>query len=158
MLNPDNMTFEELCAHPEVVKITRKAAFRFVKQLSEDEINTCVMSAIWKANKKWDVRLGSKFSTFLFRGVILECLTQLKFNRNGNHTVPLYGNVMGHTNTLDEVDLMDELSHCDHPSIMRAKFVENKSIKEIAVENKCCGETIRLKIQKDLKKLKARLV
>jgi predicted DNA-binding protein YlxM (UPF0122 family) len=48
---------------------------------------------------------------------------------------------------------MDNIAACDEPQLIIDHYFNNKSIKEIAQESGVSGETIRLKIKKNLKKL-----
>jgi len=153
LTNENEKTIEELLCDQNVVKIARKASIRFNKQLNEDEIYTCILNALWKAIKKYDPNFGSKFTTYLYNGVIMECLTQQKFNSNLKYH-PHIHNVQDGRNYISNIDILDYISKCEHPDIIYDYYFNNKSIKEIAKENNVCGETIRLRIKKNLKKFK----
>jgi DNA-directed RNA polymerase specialized sigma subunit len=148
--------FEDFMVDENIVKIAKSASSRFSNTLSKDEIYTCVLNAIWKASERHDPKLGSKFTTYLYNGVIMECLTQQKFNRNRS-VAKLHDNIPETFNHADSIDLFDEIQGCDNPSIILDYFFNNKSIKEIAQEQGVSGETIRLKLKKNLEKLKTKL-
>lgn len=145
--------FDKLIQDENIVKIARRAAIGFTKSLSRDEINTCILNAIWKASNKFDPELGTKFTTYLYNGVVMECLTQQKFNSN-KHIYQVHNNIPEKSNFTDSFELMDNISQCEDPQLIIDYYFNNKSIKEIAQEMGVCGETIRLKIKKNLKKLK----
>lgn len=148
---------DEMLQDQDIVKIARKASIKFINQLNEDEIYTCIINALWKAIKKYDPNFGSKFTTYLYNGVIMECLTQQKFNSNLKRHSQIQS-VQDKKSLIPTVDIIDEISKCDDPIIIYDYFFNNKSIKEIAKENNVCGETIRLKIKKNLKKIKTNYI
>lgn len=150
------MNFEDLMVNDDIVKIAKHASSRFTNTLTKDEIYTCVLNAIWKAKNNHDPKKGSKFTTYLYNGIIMECLTQQKFNR-GKTVVSVHNNVANSRDYVGEIDLLDEVKNCENADIMIDHFYKNKSIKEIAKEQGVSGETIRVKIKKNLEKLKTRI-
>ncbi len=144
--------FDKLIKDENIIKITKKASEKFHRLLDKEEIYTCILNATWKAYIKYNPQKGSKFTTYLYKGVIIECLTQIKFNKHKRTYVELHENYS--TNDINYTDLIDEiLAKCDDPGLILDKFFHNKTIKEIAAEHKICNETARLKIKKNLKKL-----
>lgn len=144
--------FDRLIKDENIIKITKKASEKFRRLLNKEEIYTCILNAIWKASNKYNPQKGSKFTTYLYQGVVIECLTQIKFNKQKRYSKEIHENYA----TVDRnyTDLIDEiLTRCDDPQIILDKFIHNKTIKEIAVEYKICNETARLRIKKNLKKL-----
>ena len=144
--------FEELLADNNIIKIAKCAAASFRNTLSKDEIYTCILNAIWKASERHDPKKGSKFTTYLYNGVMMECLTQQKFN-SSKVISPLHNNIPEKNNFTNNIELMDNIRECDDPELIIDYYFNNKSIKEIAEEMGVSGETIRLKIKKNLKKL-----
>lgn len=144
--------FEKLLEDENVIKIAKRAAASFCNSLSKDEIYTCILNALWKASERHDPDKGSKFTTYLYNGVVMECLTQQKFN-SSKLTTQIHNNIPERRNFTDNIELMDNICECDDPQVIIDYYFNNKSIKEIADEMGVCGETIRLKIKKNLKKL-----
>lgn len=144
--------FEDLIVDENIIKVAKRASSNFTNTLSKDEIYTCILNAIWKASQRHDPNLGSKFTTYLYNGVVMECLTQQKFNKS--RSISITHSNFPEKNTIDKIDLMDNILACDEPSLIIDYYFNNKSIKEIAQEMGVSGETIRLKIKKNLKKLK----
>lgn len=145
-------SFEELLNDDQIKKITHKASIKFANSLSKDEIYTCIINALWKATIKHNPELGSKFTTYLYKGVIMECLSQVKFNKN--NFLSFHNNIQDKKSSDMSLDILDQIELCDNPDIIIDKFINNKSIKEMAAERGVSGETIRLKIHKNIKKLK----
>lgn len=146
-------SLETLMVDENIIKIAKSASARFNTTLSKDEIYTCVLNAIWKASERHDPERGTKFTTYLYNGIIMECLTQQKFNKNKS-IAKLHDNIPEYINRAENIDLMDEIQNCDNPSLIIDYYFNNKSIKEIAQEQGVSGETIRLKLKKNLEKLK----
>ena len=67
----------------DIVKISKRAGSTFRDSLSSEEIETCMLNAIYKALDKYEEGSQCKFTTYLYKGVQMECLTQKKFNIKG---------------------------------------------------------------------------
>lgn len=147
-----NIKFEDLIKNEDVIKVAKNASMRFSYALSKDEIDTCILNAIWKAAEKYNKDFGVKFTTYLHRGVIIECLSQKKFNKGRGYS-QLHNNIPSKIKT-NRIDLIDELEKCDDPDLLIDYYIGNKTIKELASEKNVCGETIRLRIKKSVNKIK----
>ena len=88
----------------------------------------------------------------------MECLSQKKFNFN-KAPVRLYEGIVSYNNNdFQRVDMLDEIKNvCDDPQIVYDRFYKNMSINEIAANLGVCNETVRVRIKKNLKKLKRNL-
>ena len=61
--------------------------------------------------------------------------------------------------TLEYVDMMDEIfTYCEDPDIIYDRYYKNMTIQEIANQRQKSGQTIRVKIKKDLQRLKNNLI
>ena len=140
----------------DILRITARASSSFLSTLSREEIKTCILNAIWKALKKYDKQAGTKFTTYLYRGVVMECLTQQKFNLNQSKYF-IHKNIAAPEDYNLKHEMMDEVENCDDPDLMYDRFYKNMTIKELAKSRGVCGETIRIKIKKNLKKIRSRL-
>lgn len=143
----------------DLERIASKASYSFLGVLSEQEIESCILNAYWKAASKFDGSAGTKFTTYFYKGVLMECLTQKKFNVN-KPTFRIYENVAYRSNNdIEKIDMLDELkTHCDDFDLMFKRFYENMSVREIALNRGVSGETIRIKIKKNLAKLRSKMV
>ena len=88
----------------------------------------------------------------------MECLTQKKFNLN-KPTYRIYENIAFKNNQeIEKIDMIDEIeTHCDDPDLMMDRFYQNMSVREIAKRRGVSGETIRIKIKKNLAKLRSKM-
>ena len=141
----------------DVICIIKKACSTFMNCLTKEEICTCSLNGLWKAISKYKVGSKCKFTTYLFKGVVMECLTQKKFNNNFSNKSPHYqihNNIPSELDSFSSIDMLDEINNrCQDADIIYDRFYKNMTIKEIAQNKGVCGETIRIKIKKNLKKL-----
>lgn len=150
---------QELLKNDDIRKVAFKAASSFKNCLTEEEIENCVMNAVWKASQRYNTdKSKCKFTTFLHKGVLFECLSTRKFNRNNLWSLDKYdynGNkLQDNFNGFNRVDMLDQISMCDDPDLIYDRFYNNMTIKEIAKDRGVCGETIRIRLEKNLKKIK----
>lgn len=152
--------FNEMLKDEEIKKISHNAAHSFRGVLSSGEIDTCIMNALWKAQSKYDESKNCKFFTYLHNGVVFECLSQKKSNSTNNVSIDTYNNynrIVDRYNGFSRVDMRDEIKNCEDPDLIHDRFYLNKTVSEIAEDRGVCSETIRLKLKKNLKKLRLSL-
>ena len=56
------------------------------------------------------------------------------------------------------MEILDLINNCDDPDLIYDRFYKNMTITELAQERGVCGETIRIKIKKTLKRLKSNFI
>ena len=142
----------------DIIGITASAASPFMSILSKDEIKTCILNATWKALQKYDNKIGCKFTTYLYRGVVMECLTQQKFNSSKSKHGYIHKNIPDPVDYTLRAEMLDLVKNCDDPDLMYDRFYKNMTIKELAEKRGVCGETIRIKIKKNLKNLNSNFI
>lgn len=150
----------------ETMNIANYAASGYYNALTKDEIENCIYSAVWNALEKFDESRGVKFSTFLHRGVRLQCQKRLNFNKkyktseyydNTNYS-RLNPKIKSKTYSQDlKFELKDEIENCEDPDILYDRFYKNMTLNEIAENKNTSYETIRNKIKKNLKIIKKRI-
>jgi len=145
--------------YEDVVKILQKACSTFRRVLCQEEISTCCINALWKAIDRYYLDSKCKFTTYLYKGVVMECLSQKKFNKEKlRFGGKIHANIQDPKTNYESVDMMDEIQFaCEDPTLITDRFYKNMSIKEIAENRGVCGETIRIRINKNLKKLRSSL-
>ena len=124
----------------------------------------CQKRKRWKSIKKFDPSKNTKFTTYLYNGVVMECLTQKKFNHQNARQSPqnlrIYENIAScpeSSRRLERVDMLDEVETCcEEPDLIYDRFYKNMTVKEIAKNKGVCSETIRVRINKNLTKLRAK--
>ncbi len=150
----------------ETMNIANYAASGYNSALTKDEIENCIYNAVWNALDKFDESRGTKFSTFLHRGVRLQCQKRLNFNRRYKST-QYYEDAVSSKFNLNlknqaysqdlKYELRDEIENCEDPDILYDRFYKNMTLTEIANKKNTSYETIRNKIKKNLKMIKNRI-
>jgi DNA-directed RNA polymerase specialized sigma24 family protein len=146
-------SYEHYVNDVETMNVAQNAASSFRKILSQDEIKSCILNAILRAVNKYDKRSKAKFTTYLHSGVVFECLSQRKFNRNNN--AQLQVNIPDRRDPFVDFETRDLIeSVCDDPSLVIDRLYGDMTIKELADTRGVCGETIRIRLNKSLEKIK----
>jgi len=140
----------------ETMNIANYAASGYSSSLTKDEIENCIYNAVWNALDKFDESKGAKFSTFLHRGVRLQCQKRLNFNKRYK-TTNYYEDSVSHKfssslkNQIYSQDLKfeikDEIENCEDPDILYDRYYNNMTLTEIANKKNTSYETIRNKIR-----------
>lgn len=150
----------------ETMNIANCAASGYSIALTKDEIENCIYNAVWNALDKFDESKGAKFSTFLHRGVRLQCQKRLNFNKRYKTTSYYEDSVFSKFNTNIKnqtyshdlkFELKDEIENCEDPDILYDRYYKNMTLTEIANKKNTSYETIRNKIKKNLKMIKKRI-
>ena len=147
-----DQNIDDYLNNQNIVKVANKAASSFSKTLSRDEIQTCILSALWKAKKKYREGSKCKLTSYIHRGVVFECLTQRKFNLEKSKQLTI--SVPDRKNDVETIDMLDQIQVCQDPDLIYDRFYKGMTINEMARERGVCGETIRIRLKKNLKKLK----
>lgn len=140
----------------EVMKVAQNAAASFRESLSQDEIKSCILNAILRASRKYDKRNGTKFTSYLHNGVILECLNQYKSNKKKTQSLNIH--IQDKSNYVSDFETRDLIeSVCDDPELVLDRFFGNMTVKELSKKMKVSGETIRVRLNKNLEKVRREL-
>ena len=106
---------------------------------------------------KFDESKGAKFTTFLHRGVRLQCQKRLNFNKRYKTTnyyedsvsSKFNPNIKNQAYSQDlKFELKDEIENCEDPDILYDRYYKNMTLTEIAEKKNTSYETIRNKIKK----------
>jgi len=152
-------SIEELLKDEDIIKVSESAAMSFRQDLTEDEIQNCIKNAVWKASKNFDKDKETKFTSYLHRGVVFECLGQKRNNVSKHYSLNRFENSENYHycakfDDFEKIDMMDEIRLCDEPELIIDRFYGNMTISELAKQHGVCCETIRTRIEKNLKKIK----
>jgi DNA-directed RNA polymerase specialized sigma24 family protein len=140
----------------EVMKVAQNAASSFRESLSQDEIKSCILNAILRASRKYDKRNGAKFTSYLHNGVVLECLNQYKFNKKKTQNLDIHiQDKSTHMSDFETKDLIESV--CDDPELVLDRFFGNMTVKELSKKMNVSGETIRIRLNKNLEKVRREL-
>lgn len=138
----------------EIVKLMHHASNRFKKQLDKDSIYTCQINALWKSFLNYKPEKQAKFTTYLYNGVFIECLKELKFqNKLKNRSFPLYDNLASIESSNEIFEIMDELKTEEEKSLILDRM-SSMTIAEIAKKHNSNRETVRKKIKNIIARIK----
>lgn len=143
-----NLKIEESMKDKDIINIMHKASARFSSQLDSDTIYTCQLNALWKAHKNFRSDKNTKFTTYLYKGVFIECLKAVKFEEKHNaYQRKLHDNIAQklHNNIMDEI--LDELPSQEDRELIIDKY-HNLTIQEMAAKRHYSRETVRKKLKK----------
>lgn len=144
---------QEYMSDQEITKVMHKASRSFLKQLDTDEIYTCQINALWKSIKNFKESKNTKFTTYLYTGVVIECIKNLKFNsKYSKKSKFLHDNIPTNKSNKFMIDLLDEAQNETELEILIHRS-ERKTIEEIG---KIMGKS-RETIRKQIKKMETRI-
>jgi DNA-directed RNA polymerase sigma subunit (sigma70/sigma32) len=135
-----------------IVKIMNKASRRFKNQLDKDTIKTCQLNALWRTFVNHDPAKGAKFTTYLYNGVFIECMKEIKFkSKSLRNTGKLHDNIQENKNQYLLTDILDELN-VEEKEIFLDRL-SNMTIAEMAAKYGKNRESTRRKMHNVLKKV-----
>ena len=149
-----NTKIENALSDKNITNIMHKASKSFSGQLDEGDIYTCQINALWKCFLNFKPEKQVKFTTYLFNGVRIECIKQLKFNQklSGRTKSLMYQNVPDADDAILKIDLLDEAENDEELQLMKDK-ISNMTIQEMSDKRAYSRETVRKRLKKISKKL-----
>ena len=154
-----NDKIEAALKDQDIIALTKSVTRSYRKSLSEDEIKSCILNALSRSISNFDPRKNSKFTTYLHKGLKIECLTQIKKNK------PLLKFSTKSLSKIDDksetqmmiIEVMDEIDRLKDGHLVVDKYLNNYTAKEIAIKNGIHPETVRIKIKKTLESLRRKM-
>lgn len=135
-----------------IVNIMNKASKSFMRQLDEDTIYTCKLNALWKAFVNFKPEKKTKFTTYLYNGVYIECIKEIKFKNKSKAKSKLHDNILVKDNPYFLIDILDEFDN-DYDKELIMDKIKNMTIDEMAKKRNTNRETTRKKLKKLVSKL-----
>jgi DNA-directed RNA polymerase specialized sigma subunit len=143
-----NTKIEEALKDENITKIMHMASKRFKNQLDSDIIHTCQINALWKAILNHDPNKAAKFTTYLYHGVFIECMKEIKFKNKSNRMGgKLHENLTINSDPFLMIDILDELKDSKDKQLFLDK-ISNMTIAEIAEKHGTNRESTRRRIHK----------
>ena len=153
-MNNIDKQIEKSLNDSNIVKIMNKASKSFMNQLDVDEIYTCQINALFKSHVNFNPKFKTKFTTYLYRGVYIECLKQLKFN---NKSKICKGKLHDNIPAKDTRYILDEVLSCcesDYEKDLIMDKFKNLTIEEMSNKRDCSRETVRQRLKKTYQNIK----
>lgn len=148
-----NTKIENALNDKNIIKIMNKASNSFKKQLDPDSIYTCQINALWKAFKNFKPEKNTKFTTYLYNGVFIECVKEVKFINKSKSNKKLHNNIPKNNADYLMIEILDELKNEEDKSLIIDK-INNLTIEEMAKKRNSNRETTRKKLNKAINKVK----
>jgi hypothetical protein len=142
-----NNKIETALKDENILKIMNKASKRFKNQLDSDCIKTCQLNALWKTFVNYDETKGAKFTTYLYKGVFIECMKEIKFRNKNKCFGKLHNNISSESDPFFLIDLLDEFTN-DYDRELICSKLSNMTISEISDKVGKNRESVRRKIHK----------
>lgn len=154
-----NQQIDTALKDENIVKIMNKASRRFKNQLDKDTIYTCQINALWKTFVNHNPDKGAKFTTYLYNGVFIECMKEIKFaNKLSSKAVgKLHDNIAQKDNSFIISEMLDELKDPSEREMFLDKL-SNMTIAEISKKHNTNRESARRKIHKIIRKLQKKFI
>jgi DNA-directed RNA polymerase specialized sigma subunit len=153
-----NTKIEKALKDKNIVNIMNKASRSFSKQLDDDSIYTCQINALWKAFVNFKPEKNTKFTTYLYNGVFIECIKELKFLNKFSkiYRRKLHNNISENDTSQIMIEIIDELDTEEEISLIMDKLA-NMTIEEMSKKRNMNRETTRKKLKNTMSKLKNKL-
>jgi len=153
-----NVRIESAMKNTDITKIMHKASSKFIRSLDPDIIYTCEINALWKSLLNFKPEKNTKFTTYLYKGVIIECLKALKFEKKSNLcSKSLHENIaLADTEDSFMFEILDELETEEEQELIIDKY-KNLTIQEMSSKRAYSRETVRKKLKKIYSKLSENL-
>lgn len=154
-----NTKIENALKDSNIVKIMNKASNRFKNTLDVDAIYSCQLNALWKAFLHFNPDKNTKFTTYLYQGVFIECLKEVKFvKKHSDKKRKLHDNLSSEDISELYVDIFDELENEEEKELIIDNKISKMTINEIAEKKNVSRETIRKRIKKIIQKFEHKFI
>lgn len=158
MIEKIDYKIEKALKNKDIVNIMHKASKRFTNQLDKDSIYTCQINALWKAFLNYKPEKNTKFTTYLFNGVFIECLKEVKFNsKHQKNCKKLHDNIVKTNEQYLLIDILDEISSEEDKQLLIDK-INNMTIQEMANKRDISRETVRKRLKKLVQKFQDKFI
>lgn len=143
-----DLNIENALKDKNITNIMHKASKRFINQLDKDTIYTCQINALWKAFVNFKPEKNAKFTTYLYNGVFIECLKEVKFkNKYSQNVKKVHNNIATNNEQYLLIDLLDEVKNPEDKDLIIDK-ISNMTIQEMADKRNISRETVRKRLKK----------
>jgi len=156
-----DLDFSNAVKNQDNINIIKKATLSYRKIIDVDELKSCGLEALWKSLQCHNEKYKQKFTTTLYRFVDWECKRRLRrknaLKNNPSHFIYSdFSNFLIKKNDLscyinEKISLLDK----NFSILLRQRFFDGFSVKEIGAMNNCTPSIIRYKLLKAIEKLKS---
>tara|TARA_R110000824_G_scaffold274367_1_gene463069 strand:- start:894 stop:1376 length:483 start_codon:yes stop_codon:yes gene_type:complete len=137
-----------------ILNIMNKVSFPYKNNIDYNEIDSIKMDVLWNCINKYDKNRGSKFTSYLYQQLSFAFRSKVKKKKKEFPTcsIMLENNTICHKTQSDMnyYDILEGLP-IDVSCIIKQRFLENMTMKEIGSANGYSRETARRKLLKAVK-------
>jgi RNA polymerase sigma factor (sigma-70 family) len=150
-----DLEFEEALSNEHYIGIMELASKNFRMSMSREELKSCKYIALWTSLKKYDeTRYTAKFTTYLFLNVKYECMKYVNLESRHKQRFKIVENIEVAAEEENNLELLIELIPEEFRSVVKQKFLDNKTLHEIGKAHGYSHETARKNIQRGLSYIK----
>lgn len=142
------------------MNVAKYAASTFKRSLSKEKIEECILNALWIVAKKYKSDKGTKITTYVFQGVVFECLNEKRrLYRTPSYELvdpfELSFSVKSKDSKISTLDMIESINIiCNDPTLIIDRYYKNMTLLELSHKYKISPEGIRGRINKNLQKLR----
>lgn len=135
-----------------ILNIMNKVSFPYQKNIDYDEIDSIKMDVLWDCIKKYDPKRGSKFTSYLYQQLSFAFRSKVKKKKReySSDFVEESTPCLRTQSDMNCYDILEGLPK-DVSYIIKQRFMENMTMKEIGSANGYSRETARRKLLKAVK-------
>lgn len=135
-----------------ILNIMNKVSFPYKNNIDHDEIDSIKMDILWNCIKKYDSSKGSKFTSYLYQQLSFAFRSRVKKKKREYSSDYVEDNTpcLKTQSDMNCYDILDGLPQ-DISYIIRQRYMENMTMKEIGSANGYSRETARRKLLKAVK-------
>ena len=153
-----NQELKKALDDKDIVNVANSAAKKYVNILSKDEIQDCIMNGVWYSLQRFDESRGVKFTTFVHKGVVIQCQKRIKFNTRQRSLDLIPECTKCSSDFRLKIEMQDEVDNCEDQSIIYDRFYKNMTLDEMAKVRHVTPQTIRNKISKNISQIRNRFL
>jgi RNA polymerase sigma factor (sigma-70 family) len=135
-----------------ILNIMNKVSFPYKNNIDHDEIDSIKMDILWNCIKKYDSTRGSKFTSYLYQQLSFAFRSRVKKKKREYSSDYVEDNTpcLKTQSDMNCYDILEGLPQ-DISYIIKQRFMENMTMKEIGSANGYSRETARRKLLKAVK-------
>jgi RNA polymerase sigma factor (sigma-70 family) len=135
-----------------ILNIMNKVSFPYKNNIDYDEIDSIKMDILWDCINKYDPARGSKFTSYLYQQLSFAFRSKVKKKKREYSSEFVRDNTpcLKTESDMNYYDMLEGLP-VDVSSIIKQRYMENMTMKEIGSANGYSRETARRKLIKAVK-------
>lgn len=148
----NNEDFEKALENIDNKLIIEAACSPFRHLIDKDELYRCKLISLWKAMLLWKPDGGSKFTSILFKQTRWNCIQEInRVNRRKYYSTDVDFAI----EDPDDIEELLEPLSLNLRTVIKQRFIDGMTLREIAQKHNICPETARKRINFAINSLKS---